>query len=281
MGFFDILNPDERRWRNEARQEAKEYRADAREYMSDAEDYKSDYNELKLDTNRLVNELSGTVRKHNEYKVSIIKELGSDVTNTIDNFKRFNINSRVIKVPKIDSNSMPNIPTFTANNFFMSMPGGNFNPLKVIFNTFSDPYKDRDEAMKQKDKALEYLWEVKSALANLRDTYESLNNTRRYINDERQMLSQLMDKVRSIMQQLNNAMNQQTHTETSAKHMNAVCKIAEQIKNSLETQLINKSGNIDNNYKQYSSRLKQINDSIPARPVISESNSWLDVIINY
>ena len=282
MGFGDFLfnnfNPDERSRRNEARQEAKEYRQEAKEILQDAKDLESDYKELKSDARRAANSLGDLVKSHNDYKVKILKELGTEITNTIDNFKRFNIDSHVINVPNISSGSMPNIPSFSPSSFTTFMPGGDFNPISLIFSSMSDPYKDRDKALDEKYAAQDYYYKVQDAVNEVRDVIERLRSTRRFIEEEKSTISQLMDKIRSIINQLNTAMDKQFHTQSEAKHMKAICNIAEFIKKTLEEQVINKSGDVAGNYRKYSQQLKKINDAIPSRPVISSSNSWIDII---
>ena len=285
MGFGDFLynnfNSERRREREEVRREAREIRQEAKEILQDAKDIYSDYKELRTDTRQYANELDSVIKSHNNYKSDILRELGGEVAATIENFKRFNINSRItFSAPNISGSSAPNIPSMNLSAALSSMPGGSFNPINLIFSSLSDPYEDRDKAEKQRDDAREYYDKVHWAYLDLQGTMENLSNTRRFINDEREMLEQLMSKVRKIMSQLKGAMNRSTHTQAEAKHMNAICHIAEKIKTSLEQQVVDNYGSIQSSYKTYSRQLKKINDSIPSQPTITDSSSWLDVLIS-
>ena len=281
MGFGDFLynnfNSERRRKREQVRREAKELRQEAKEILQDAKDLYDDYKDLRGDARQLVNELNNSIRDHNNYKSDLLRELGSEVASTIENFKRFNINSRIINAPNIGENSMPNISLVSLA--FSSMPGGNFNPINFLLSSLSDPYEDRTKADKQRDDAEEYFYKVQDAYNELRDTTERLRNTNRFIDDERQMLEQLMNKVRKIMAQLKNAMNRTAHTQTEAKYMNAVCHIAEKIKMSLEQQITDNCGGIQSSYKNCIQQLKKITESIPNQPTITDSSSWLDALI--
>ena len=279
MGFFDIFDPDERRWRQEAKEEAREYRREAKEIMSEAKDLYDDYKDLKGDTQRAANKLNDFIRSHNDYKANLLKELSSDINVSIENFKRFNISSRVISVPNISSNYAPSVSSFSTSSF--NQFNSSFNPISIVFSIFSDPYKDRDEALDQKYAAQEYLYKVECALSEMKILYESLNNSRRYIEDEKSTLAQLMDKVRNLVNQLNAAMNRNSFTEKEARYMTGISKIAEKIKGTLEQRIINNSGDIDGNYKLYSDKIRELNNLIPAAPTISESSSWLERILTY
>lgn len=281
MGFFDFIDPVERRWRDEARQEAKEARQEAKEYLADAKDCEEDYKEWKSDTRRLANDLNGIIQKHNDFKKNVLQELGEEISGTIENFKNFNVTSKVIKMPKIDSASMPDLPSFNVSTFITSMPGGNFDPIKLIFSALSDPYKDLEKAQEQRDKAREYLWKMQEAVDDIRMVYNSLKNTRDYIESEQTAIKQIMEKLRPLIQQLNENMNKNFFSEKEAKFLDATCRIAEKMKKTLEENIIDKSGNVQKNYKIYSDKLKEINSAIPERPTISESSDWIEKIILY
>lgn len=283
MGFGDFLynnfNSERRREREETRREAMEIRQEAKEILQDAKDLYSDYKELRTDTRQYANELDSLIKSHNNYKSDILRELGGEVAATIENFKRFNIDSRIINAPKISEGYAPNIPSVNLMSAFANMPGGSFNPINLIFSSLSDPYEDRRKADKQRDDAREYYWKVEDAYNKLRDTMERLRSTKRFIDDEREMLGQLMSKVRKIMLQLKSVMNRTDHTQNEAKYMNAVCHIAEKIKISLEQQITDNYGGIQSSYKNCTQQLKKIAEAIPNQPIITDSSSWLDTLI--
>lgn len=279
MGFLDRFNPDERRWRQEAKQEAREYRQEAKEILADAKDLYDDYKDLKSETQRVVNELSDLIRSYNNYKADMLKELSGEVNSTIENFRRFNVGSRVTAPPSI--NSAPSIPTVTVSSIMANLPGGSFNPISIALSIFSDPYKDREKALDQKYAAQDYYYKVQDALTDMKILYESLTNSRRYIQDEKSNLTQLMDKVRRIVNQLNEAMTRNFFTENEARYMTGISKIAEMIKNSLEQRIVSKSGDIEGNYKLCGAKIRELNGAIPAAPNISSSSAWLDRLLTY
>ena len=286
MGFMDFVykqvNPDERRWRREAQQEAKEYRQDAKEFFQEAKDlYEDDYKEYKRDAQRLSNQLGDLIRRNNEYKASLLKELGGNITASIANFKRFNIDSKVIKSIKLDSGDFSGV-SLTASLASFSPPiVGTFNPISLVFSALSDPFEDRDKAYSQRSKAQEYLWQVQDAVSQMKATIEELRNTKTYIEDEKQTLDDLMGKIRQIINQLNTATTKESYTENEAQYMKGICRIAELIKNTLESQITNKSGDISSNYKKYSDKIRKINRAIPSAPTITQSGNWLEKIIQY
>ena len=283
MGFFsnllyDNLNSERREYLDDCRREARNYRAEAKSILSDAKElYEDDYKEIRKDARRMANQLGESIQSHNKHKIELLTELGSDISGTISNFKAFDIGSHVIKNISIDSGgfSMPTVPSFS--NILGS--AGNISLLSLAFSSLSDPERDRDKAEEQKWKAEEYLASVESAISDIRNTIEKLRSTEKYIRDEREMLDQLMSKVRGIIQQLKSAMHKDSHTETEAKYMTGICKIAEMIKKTLEEQLTADDGSLRSSYKQYSQHLNDINRAIPSRPNISESGSWLDMLL--
>ena len=277
MGFLDLLNPDGRRYRQELKEQAREYRQEAKEILSDAKDLYDDYKDVRGEARRAANELESMLKNHNNYKADILRELGNDINVSIENFRRFNINSRITSPPNIDT-SAPIIPSIISGFNAITTP---FNPVSIAFSVFSDPERDRDEASRQKDAAQEYYWKVKDALQDVQCLYESLNNSRKYIEDEKSNLTQLMEKVRNIVGQLNAAMNRNSFTDKEARYMTGISKIAEKIKNSLEQRILNGSGNIENNYKLYSGKIKEINKLIPSSPTISSSSDWVERLLTY
>lgn len=285
MGFFDFIRGGDdfdRRERRRAKEEAEDYRREARNTLSDAKDLYEDYKELKGDTRRLMNELDSLVRSHNRYKVDLLKELGGEIAGTIENFKRFNVNSRISSAPDVSGDFNSALSGMSTSSFMsgiMSTPVLNLNPISLVLSALSDPYKDRDKAADQYYAANDYLNSVQTALETLKSVYKSLKNTKTFIEDERVELDQLMKKIRALMPRLNDAMNKKSFTETEAKYINGICKIAELIKKTLETQLADNGGKIQSNYQKYSQKLHEINSFIPAQPVIENSSSWIGRIL--
>ena len=161
------------------------------------------------------------------------------------------------------------------------MPDMGLNPISLIFSSLSDPYKDRDRAMDERDKARDYFYKVQDAYGELKILFESLNSTKKFVESDKENLTQLAEKIRGLVGQLKNAMNRNSFTENEARYMAGIAKIAELIKNSLEQRIANNSGNVESNYRQYSDKLRDINNLIPATPKIENSSTWLDRIINY
>ena len=298
MGLADFLyknfNPEERRWREERRREAREIRQEAKEILSDAKDLYDDYKDLKGDTQRAANQLNDLIRSYNNYKSDVLKELNSDISVSIENFRRFNINSRIAAPPNL--NSAPTIPTVNVSSIMTNLSGGSLNLISIALSAFSDPDKDYEidfstakyisdkdyeEADRQRDAARDYYYKVQDALTDMKILYESLNNSRRYIDDEKSNLVQLMDKFRKIVNQLNGAMNRNSFTEQEARHLTGIAKIAEMIKNSLEQRIVGSSGKIESNYKIYGGKIREINGLIPAAPTISGSSDWLERLLTY
>ena len=282
MGFFDFLRDEDdfdRSERKRAKEEAADYRREARNTLSEAKDlYEDDYKELKGETQRQINKLNDLVRSYNRYKEDCLQELGGEISNTIENFKRFNISSRVISMPNISSNFSSGMPNISASSFSSNIMPDGLSLISLILSSTSDPYKDRDKALDQLYEARDYLAKVKDAIAELKIVYNSLKSSRAYVEDEKTYLTQLMEKIRSIMPRLKSAMNQETFTEKEASTLQGVLKIAELIKKTLETQLSD-GGAISAKYKKYSQKIRDINNLIPAQPVIESSSGWVEKIL--
>lgn len=281
MGFFDMLDPDERRARKEAKEEARDCRDEAKNTLSDARDVYDDYKDYRGMAHKAAEDLSNLISDYNKYKADVLKELSGNISVSINNFKNFNINSRV-SVPNFRTGSAPTIPSVSVSSIMGSFPGGSFNPINIVLSVFSDPYKDRNEAARQLRAADRYLSKVQDALYKMKTLNSNLRSSvSSYIRSERDNLKELMDKLRQIVNQLNDAMNRNSFTEQEAHHMTAIANIAEKIKGSLEQQIVNGSGEIDSNFKLYSDRLREINNKIPVAPTISESSTWIEDIIVY
>lgn len=281
MGLGDFLyknfNPEERRWREERKREAREIRQEAKEILSDAKDLYDDYKDLRGDTNRTANELQSLLKSYNNYKADVLKEIVSNISVSIENFRRFNINSRISAPPTINT-SAPVIPSVISGFNAIATP---FNPISIALSVFSDPDKDYEEADRQRDKARDYYYKVQEALDNMEILYRSLKSSMEYIESEKSALTQLMEKLRGIVNQLNGAMTCNSFSEKEARYMTGISKIAEMIKNSLEQRIVNGSGNIESNYKLYSGKIRDINKMIPSAPSLSSSSDWLERILTY
>ena len=275
--FFD--SDEEKARKRELKEEANEYREQAKEYLSDAKEYYEDYKDYKSDARDYAQILQETLNDYNKEKAENLKELNNEISVTIANFKSYNISSHIPKAPSL--NSAPSIPTFTVSNFMSAMPGGSFNPINIILSSFINPERDRDEARRKAREAERYCDKVANARSQMIEVRNAIKNTVQYVQEERSIVRELMTKLRSIIKQLNEAMKQQTHTEESARYTEGICKIAEQIKGTLEHGVMNNYGNIYDEYKLYSQRIREINRSIPSAPNISSSSSWLDVVLKY
>ena len=217
--------------------------------------------------------------QYNKQKVEILKELNNEISVTIANFKNYNISTHIPKAPSL--NSAPSIPNFTVSNFMSAMPGGNFNPINIVFSVLSNPERDRDEARSKMREAERYCDKVARARSQMLEVRNAIKNSLEYVREERSVVNELMTKLRSIMNQLNDAMKQSEHSEESAKYMDGICKIAEQIKGTLENQVTSSDGSLQESYKLYSQRIREINRSIPSAPSLGSSSSWLDVVLKY
>lgn len=283
MGFF-FDSSEEKERKRALREEAREYRDEAKDYMSDAKDYLDDYRDYRESARDRAKDLEQLLQSYNQQKAGILKELGGEISGTIENFKSFNISNHVPKAPNINFStnfSAPSISTFSSSSFTSSMLGGNFITDSIGLSSYSDPEKDRSEARRQRNKAERYANRAAEARNQMKAVNNALYATINYVRDERNVVNTLMGKLRELMNQLKAAMNQETHTEESARQMEGLCKIAEQIKGTLETQIIDNAGAVQENYKLYSQRIREINNSIPSAPKLSESSGWLELVFNY
>jgi hypothetical protein len=281
MGLFDLFDSDERRWRQEARDEAKRYRSEARDYMADAKSHHDDFKEYQRDARRESSYLSGEMKEHVEYKVSVLNELGSEVDQTMKDFKTFKIEVRVPAKIKIATNVTSDFLRKASTGMSIGAIAG--PSLPSIFNlasVLSDPFEEKDRAMDEMFKAQSYCFEMESAAIEMQGIRDQLGAVRRDIRDERICIEQMMGKLRKTMDLLKHAMQKDSFTEEEVEYFNGIYKIAGMIKNSIEQPILDDQGYRSSAYVKYSKRIQELNNALPSQPSLSE-RSWLSILASY
>jgi len=291
MGLFDFLMDNYSRdaldYKKELRADIRECKSDIKDIMSDAKDLQDDIKELKSDARRLGSDVGSKMKRHNEYKVDMLKKLNTDIASDLHAFQDFHIDSKIV-LPKKPSGfnalssgsiSMPNFSS--AVNVVMSPGGGIGIPslFHVSFRSTSDLQRELDDVQNVKYKAQEYKWDLESA----RDDYENLiarlRDVGRYIDEERNLLDDLFSKMATILEQLTAAMRRSQFTQEEADCLKGVYHIGEMMITSLNTRLVDDNISMNGSYRKYMDNLKKINSAIPRAPRLETSSSWVNVVL--
>ena len=256
--------------------EADDCREEAKRIVRRAESVHEKYKKLEKTTKNMASELNQQMQKHNDYKVELLQELSSDISTAIKDFKDFDISSRTINQLKNSSSlSLNDASVFHGAGLTTSFSGMG----DIGFISFLGGLNSLDEAQEQKRDAEKYLSSVNKALSELQNAKLKIESLMKHIKDEHEMLVELMEKLRSIISQLKSAMQKASFAEEEAQKMQGICKIAELIKKTLETRMVDTQGNIEHHYQEYYESIKKINQAIPNRPIIEESKNWMDLLL--
>lgn len=281
MGLFDLFDSDERRWRQEARDEAKQYRSDARNYMADAKSHHDDFKEYQRDARRESSYLFDEMKAHIEYKASVLNELGSEIDQTMKDFKAFKIEVRVPAKIKIDTHVTSDFLRKASTGMGISaIAGPNLPSIFSLASILSDPFKERDRAMDEMFKAQSYCFDMESAAIEMQGICDQLSAVRRDIRDERTCIEQMMEKLRKTVELLKQSMQKDAFTDEEAEYFNGIYRIAGLIKDSIEQPILDNKGYRAAAYEKYSQRMKELNNALPSQPSLTE-RSWLSILASY
>lgn len=286
MGWlYNLVNPDERRYRREARADAEEYRREARENLDDAKDHLEDFKEYRRDAKEEAYELSKEMKSYFEYKASVLNELGTEVGQTMQSFKDFKIEVRVPEKIKIDTNITSELlkkatDGLSSSSGFMRMPDMPTPSIFKLASMLSDPFKEKERAMEEMFQARNYCSEMICAAGKMEGIRDRLRWIRKDIRDNRICMEEMMGKIRKIMGLLKESMQKDSFTEDEAEYFKAIYKIAGMIKDSLEQSVMGNDGKRTNAYAQFCARMKELNNSLPSAPSLTD-RSWLSILASY
>ena len=285
MGWlYNLVNPDERRWRQEARDDAEEYRRKAREELDEAKGHYEDFKEYQSDAKEASRELSKEMKEYLEYKASVLDELGTEVGQTLQDFKDFKIEVRVPAEIKINANITSDLlrkaTAGISSSSIISTPSVPTPSIFKLANMLSDPFQEKDRAMEEMFQAQNYCSEMNCAATDMKGIRDKLRWLREDVRDSRTCIEEMMGKIRKILGLLNTSMQKDSFTKEEAEYFNAIYKIAGMIKKSLEYSMIGDDGFRTEAYRKYGERMKALNKSLPSAPSLTD-RSWLSILASY
>lgn len=270
MGLFDLFEDAKENMENAKK--AREYIRQAKEYIEDGNRiYNNAYNKVES----YANETKYRLQEHQRYKCSIAKELSNNISPIINDFKQFNIDSKIIKEFNIELNNKNNISIndinsgislFTNNSIFGNTI--NIPSLSDLFISDEDYY----EARRQRDEAKFFKQQMRYERERLYGYKEKMSIIRDFIRDEKYELDTLVNKVKSLSKQIEEAMKKRTFTSEEAKYLKGINAITEQITNMISSNFLSENFNISSKYQQAYEEIKNINANISSSPSINDDS---------
>lgn len=254
----------------EKKREAREFISQAKQYVSEGDSiYEKAYNNVMA----YASETEYKLKQHAEYKQKLARELGSNVGNTLKNFSRFNIDSKVMEAPTISGSSGGMDISVFKSATSSCMPRIDTPSIFDLFASDDDYY----EAKRQRDEAKRYKERMKVERERLYRYKEQMGELQSFISSERSELESLMTKVNKMTAELNSGMEKNRFTREEADYLKGIHKITEQVANLLSTQFLTDSFSITSKYQKLYDGIKQINQNLPIAPSITD-RSTLDAI---
>lgn len=192
MGLFDIFSGGGRNRRSlsdisdnwEKKKEAREYNARAREII---DDYINRYNDTYFNTMDYAYETQRRLEKHHDFKKQIVKKLQLNVKPVLEDFKKFDIDSKTIDINFEDMNTSKNldISIFDVDRAFSRMNNLSFNSC---FPNLDDIFRDATEEYYQAKSNYNQAKLYKSQIQSNREVFDLM--TREFFK-ERDRLSKM------------------------------------------------------------------------------------------
>lgn len=277
MSLFDLM--DRAGENMEKRRKTREYLKDARRYV---EEGKARYEKAYSDVLAYSYETENRMRDHYEFKQNLLKEIGEEIDPILENFKRFDIDSK-IKIPEVVDMQSFDISSASVNfNLSQSLESSNdiAGSLVVnLFDLFSDADEDYYEARRAKEEARAYKermgWE-KEKLMNMK---ESMRTIRLVISEEKDVLISLKGKLIGIAKKLEDEMKKESFSEEEAAYLKGLHKIGEKIKGLITTRFIDDRYNVTSEYRSALDDIQKINTMLPDAPDLGSLKTVLRPLI--
>jgi len=265
MGLFDLL--DDIKGKNDRRRQAEEYRRRAKEYVRDGQEI---YEKAYSDVSSYSYETKYKVEQHYSYKQKVIKEFSSDIAPVLSSFSNFNIDSKVFDTPSI-SGSISGIDLFGG----LSASFAPTLPIPSIFDLFEDADEEYYEARRQSDEAKSYHENMKYEREKLRNVKENMRAVRSFIDDEKRLIENMVSKLKNISTQLKTGMTKSNFSKDEAEYLKELHKIAVSINDLVSTKFLNDNFTVTNQYQLAFNKIKEIDSSLAAVPLISDGSDSL------
>lgn len=262
MGLFDLFN-DVKESADRSRQ-AREYIQRAKELVREGDQlYERAYDKVTS----YASETEYRIRKHMNYKRDIAKELGGNIGVTLKEFRNFNIDTKIIEAPSIQD-STAGLDIFKSS-MSSCMPNISIPSILDMFISDDDYY----EAKRQRDEAKAYKERMKREREKLESYKEKMSEIRSFMDAEKNELDTLMSKLRRMTDDLNKGMQKGSYSSQEAEYLKGVHKIAECVAKLLSTEFLSDGFSVNQRYAKAFEGIKQINQSLPYFPSISDSNT--------
>lgn len=287
MGLFDLLsdirdvyddisynkseNERKKREIEEAKREARNYVQEGKEIYKDA---KYDFSNYSYDVERKIEE-------HFSFKKEIANELSGNINPIIQNFKTFNIDSKVVAptIPTSGSYSIHNsISIKSISNSFVGN-ADNISVINLVFDLARDLDEELSEARRNRNKAEEYKWKMEEVASKMRSAELKMKNVEHFIDDEHKVLNSFITKLRPMINSLKNEMQRNAFSKSEAEELKAISKIAECIVNLLSVKFLNNDFMVTEEYKMVFKSIKNMDEIFRNTPNISSDKSWVRTVL--
>lgn len=263
MGFLNLFGESN----------AQKNRQLAEEFIEEGEELREEYERLAAQAKRKSKTLQREIEAHVAYKQSLLDELGSDVSLTVEKVKSIDFAARTVQPQETTAlagvmeavgalRSLGNAHALGAMGAMPQMP--------TLLGLLVDRMDDEDEAYRSQQKARAYMRKMDEAVERAKGALHGLDTMRDVITDERQTLEELMAKLRKLNEELKRGAAQAQFTEDEAAALKAMCHIAERIAQSLRQGIVSKDGTLTKEYRAYCEDLRAVNRAIPDRPSLKE-----------
>lgn len=267
MGLFDIFSGGGRNRRSlsdisdnwEKKKEAREYNARAREII---DDYTNRYNDTYFNTMDYAYETQRRLEKHHDFKKQIVKKLQLNVKPVLEDFKKFDIDSKTIDINFEDMNTSKNldISIFDVDRAFSRMNNLSFNScFPNLDDIFRDATEEYYQAKSNYNQAKLYKSQIQSKREELKSIKSNLSNIRSHISDEERILNQLMDRIENISRKLDENMKKISFKKQESDHLKSICNIAKGIDKFMSMRFLNDDFTVSNDYNNLFEKIKEIN----------------------
>lgn len=247
----------------------------AREYLKRAEELVEEGNRIYQQAYEKVSYYAGETEyrllKHMDFKKSIIKELNGNVATTLKGFKNFNIDSRVINLPIIESKTLD----LDLNKLNSSISHFIKTPNDIISTSILNMFISDDDyyaAKNKRDEARMYKEDMKRERERLNFYKEKMSEIRSFMDNEKNELNILMAKVRQMTNNLQKGMQKNYYDYSEAEYLKAIHKITEELSKLLLTQFLTDNFFISQRYTNAFENIKRINATLPSSPSINDTN---------
>lgn len=250
--------------------EVKRFIAEARNYIREGENI---YERAYHDVTDYAFETEELLQEHMKFKKRISKELGDGVGCTLESFKQFNVDAKVMSPPVIKTTEKD------INIFKSSLPHHNVTSEYDVIGDVTSVFgkyvstKEYYRAEWQRDEALQFKQSMITEKKKLEKYKEQMREVRSFIISERSELSSLMNKVKKMTSELQTGMKKNSFTQEEADYLKGIHKITECIVTLLSTQFLSDSFKITQKYKKVYDSVQDINQSIPSSPSIKDTST--------